>query len=141
TGQMSATVGSANSSTLKQWYSISAMAPDFKWPQVWTSDLSIDQQLPGGLLGTLEVIYGKDIRAIYVRHANLVAPVGKLPTPDGRPFYGGAGNNELNPNFGAGPYEIDNNNKGHNVNITAKLRKNFSVVLKTTLSYSFNNAI
>ena len=140
TGPLRPTGGSADSSTLKQSFFINAMAPDFKWPQVWTSDLAIDQQLPGGLLGTLEVIYGKDIRAIYVRNANLVAPVGTLPTPDGRPFYGGAGNNELNPNFGAGPYVIDNNTKGHNVNITAQLRKNFSVGLNTTLSYSFTDA-
>jgi len=43
----------------------------------------------GGLLGTLEVIYGKDVHAIVMRNADLVAPVRTLPAPDGRPYFGG----------------------------------------------------
>jgi len=43
-----------DSSTLAQSFDVNAVNPKFKWPQVWTSDLAIDHQLPGGLLGTLE---------------------------------------------------------------------------------------
>jgi len=75
------------------------------------------------LLATLEFVYGKDINAIYVRNADLVAPVRTLP--DGRPYFGGAGANELNPDGGSGAYVIDNTDEGYNFNITAQLRKNF----------------
>ena len=51
------------------------MVTDFKWPQIWVTDLAIDQQFGRGFLGTLEVIYGNDINNVFVRNADLVAPV------------------------------------------------------------------
>jgi len=119
------------------------VAPNFKWPQVWSTDLAVDQQLGGGVLGTLEVIYGKDVHAIVMRNADLVAPVRNLPTPDGRPYFGGAGNNSLNPSFGgagAGIYVLDNTSAGHSLNITAQLRKTFLFGLGASLGYSFTDA-
>ena len=102
------------------------MDPDFKWPQVWTTDLAVDQKLPGDLLGTLEVLYGKDINAVFVRNADLRAPVRYLP--DGRPYYSdSAGNHELNPDGGAGIYVIDNTSEGYNYSITAQIRKTFDI--------------
>ena len=101
------------------------MDPDFKWPQVWTTDLAIDQQLAAGMLGTLEVIYAKDLNDVFMRNADLVAPVRTLP--DGRPYYGGVGANELNPDGGAGIYVIDNTRRGYNFNVTAQLRKAFGL--------------
>jgi len=125
-------------SVLAQSFDLNAMDPDFKWPQVWTSDLGIDQQLPGGLLGTLELIYSKDLKGVFVRNADLVKPVRTLP--DGRPYYGGFGNNELNPDGGAGIYVIDNTNKGYSFNATGQLRKTFGRDVDATLGYSFNKA-
>ncbi|HED08739.1 MAG TPA: TonB-dependent receptor [Ignavibacteria bacterium] len=119
-------------------YDLNAMAPDFKWPQVWTTNIAIDHLFDNGILGTFEFIYGKDINAIYVRNADLVAPVRTLP--DGRPYYGGAGNNELNPDGGAGVYVIDNTDKGYNYSFTAQLRKNFDNGIRASLSYTYLKA-
>jgi hypothetical protein len=119
-------------------FDLNAMDPKFKWPQIWTTNLAVDKQLPWDMLGTLEVIYGKDLKAVFVRNADLVKPVRTLP--DGRPYYGGAGNNELNADFGAGIYVIDNTSEGHNFNATLQLRKNFSSALFTTVAYSFTEA-
>jgi len=126
---------------LQQSFDLNAMVPDFKWPQVWTTNLAVDHKLADDLLGTLEIIYGKDINAIYVRNADLVKPVRYLP--DGRPYYGGAGNNELNaayPGEGAGAYIIDNADEGYHFNITAQLRKSFYFGLNATVSYSYTEA-
>jgi hypothetical protein len=90
------------------------------------------------MLGTLEMIYSKDLTAIYVRNADLIAPVRTLP--DGRPFYGGFGSNELNPDGGAGIYVIDNTDKGYNFNATAQLRKTFARYIDASLGYSFSVA-
>jgi hypothetical protein len=124
--------------TLAQSFDLNAMDPDFTWPQIWTSSLALDQQLGGGFLGTLEVIYGKDLNNVFLRNADLVAPVRTLP--DGRPFYGGFGANELNPDGGAGIYVIDNTDEGYNFNATAQIRKRFDFGLSAIASYSFTQA-
>lgn len=120
-------------------FDLNAMDSDFKWPQVWTTNLAIDHILPWNMLGTLEFIYGKDINAVYVRNADLIKPVSSI-TADGRPYYGGAGSNELNPDGGAGAYVIDNTDEGYNYNITTQLRKGFNFGLNTTLAYTFLEA-
>jgi hypothetical protein len=133
-------IPTSDDAILQQSFDLNAMDPDFKWPQVWTSDIAIDQRLPGDWLGTIEFIYGKDLNSIYMRNADLVAPVRNLPAPDGRPYYGGFGANELNPDGGAGIYVIDNTSEGYNFSITAQLRKAFAFGLNTQLSYSFTEA-
>lgn len=119
-------------------FDVNAADPNFKWPQVWTSNLAVDHQLPWGLLGTLEVLYGKDINATFVRNADLKLPVRTLP--DGRPYYGGAGNNELNADFGSGIYVIDNTSDGYNLSVALQLRKRFDFGLNASLGYAYLTA-
>ena len=119
-----------------QSFDLNAMAPDFKWPQAWTTNLAVDHMLPADILATLEFIYSKDINSIFVYNADLRTPERYLPAPDGRPYFGGYGNNELNPD-GAGAYVIDNSSLGYNYSITAQLRKNFDNGIRTSLAYTF----
>ncbi|HEV8537832.1 MAG TPA: carboxypeptidase regulatory-like domain-containing protein, partial [Bacteroidota bacterium] len=121
-------------------YDVNATDPDFKWPQVWTSNIALDRRLPWDMLGTLEFLYSKDINAVFVRNSDLVAPYRYLP--DGRPYYSDTlspvpRNNELNPDGGAGIYVIDNTSEGSNYTITAQLRKTFEIGLNTSVSYSY----
>jgi len=132
------TVFTSGDAILQRSFDLNAMVSDFKWPQTWLSDIAIDQQLGRGFLGTLELIYGNDLNNVFVRNADLVPPVRTLP--DGRPYYGGFGNNELNPDGGAGIYVIDNTSKGYNLNVTAQLRKTFDFGLGATLGYSYTKA-
>ena len=125
-------------SVLAQSFDLNAMDPDFKWPQSWTTDLAVDQQLPWAMRGTLELLYAKDINNVFMRNADLVAPVRTLP--DGRPFYGGFGANELNPDGGAGIYVIDNTNEGYSFNVTAQLRKTLGAATSMGLGYSYTTA-
>lgn len=132
-------VKTSDDAILQQSYDLNAADPDFKWPQVWTTNLGLDKKLPYEMYGTLELLYGKDLNAVYVRNADLVKPVRYLP--DGRPYYGGAGKNELNPaDFGAGVYTIDNTSEGYNYSITAQLRKAFENGLFTSVSYTYLEA-
>src|SRR5437867_3944202 len=158
TGPLRPTGSSSDSSSLQQSFDVNAMAQNFKWPQVWTSDLAIDHQLPWGLLGTLELVYAKDLNAIVMRNADLKPLQGTLAAPDGRPFFGGCvlarhpapatncpagsgpGGSELANDGGAGIYVIDNTSKGHSINVTAQLRKNFASGLSASLGYSFTDA-
>ncbi|MCH7497873.1 MAG: TonB-dependent receptor, partial [Candidatus Marinimicrobia bacterium] len=108
-------------SVLKQSFFLNAMVPDFKWPQVWTTDLAVDMKLPGDMLGTFEFLYSKDLNAIYLRNGDLAAPVRNLP--DGRPFYDGRILNDSvvvdgNTLFSGGDYSgafiMDNTSEGYN---------------------------
>jgi hypothetical protein len=123
---------------LAQSFDLNAMDPDFKWPQSWTTDLAVEQQLPWQTRGTLEVLYAKDLNNVFMRNADLVAP--KRSLPDGRPYYGGFGNNELNPDGGAGIYVIDNTDEGYSFNLTAQLRKTLGTSTTMGLGYSFTVA-
>ena len=40
-------------------YELALTDPDFKFPQVWRSNLAVDQRLPWGLIGTAEFIYNR----------------------------------------------------------------------------------
>lgn len=53
---------------------VTAFSEDFKMPQSWKSSLAIDVKLPGGIIGTLELIYNRDYRVIYSKNINLAAP-------------------------------------------------------------------
>ncbi|MGH9204375.1 MAG: hypothetical protein ACRD2A_24365, partial [Vicinamibacterales bacterium] len=134
----------ASDAILKQSFDLNAMDPEFEWPQVWTTNLAIDQQLGGGFLATLEGIYSNDLNAVFVRNADLAPPVRTLP--DGRPYFGGAGANELNDDptraddDGAGIYVIDNTGIGYSFNVTAQLRKSFAFGLNASLGYSYTKA-
>ncbi len=125
-------------SVLQQSFDLNAMVEDFKWPQVWTTNLAVDSKLPMGLLGTLEVVYGKDLNAIYMRNADLRAPVRYLD--DGRPYFSDENGSELNPDGGAGAYVIDNTDEGYNLTITAQVRKVHDWGLNTSLAYTYLQA-
>jgi hypothetical protein len=149
-GPLRTTGSPSDSSTLAQSFDLNAMTPNFRWPGVWTTDLAVDQQLPWNLLGTLEVMYGKDLNAVFMRNADLRAPVGTVPGPDGRPFYGGcaftAGNcpstatsPELNPD-GAGIYVIDNTHQGYSINVSTQLRRSIGPNASVMVGYNYLDA-
>jgi Carboxypeptidase regulatory-like domain len=124
-----------DNSILMQSGDLNAMVDDFKWPQNFTANLAIDKKLMWDLLGTVEVIYTKDINAIYIRNANLGKPQTTLK--DGRPYFGTVADTSFTS---GGAYVIDNNDLGNSLNITAQLRKNFDFGLSTSISYSFLEA-
>ena len=125
-------------SILQQSFDVNAMDPDFKFPQVWTTSVGIDKALPGNMIGTVDVMYAKDINAVFMRNADLVAPRGTLR--DGRPFFGGPGSSELNADFGAGIYVIDNTDEGYSFNVSGVLRKQFGSSASAGLGYSHTQA-
>ena len=126
-------------SILQQSFDLNGIVPDFKWPQVLTTNVAVDAKLPGDMLGTLEFIYGKDINAIVMRNYDLPDPVRTLG--DGRPYYTDAdGVFERNADGGAGVYVLDNTSEGFNMTLTAQLSKTFDNGLSASLAYTYLQA-
>jgi hypothetical protein len=125
---------------------INTVSKDFRFPQVWRSNLAVDQQLPYGIVGTLEYIYTKDINAVFIRDANL-APATATLQGDGRPLYGASGadraivSNDRRVNgdvFQA--LVLDNTDKGYQWSLTAQLQKTWSKDFSASIAYTYTDA-
>jgi hypothetical protein len=129
---------------------INAVAEDFKFPQVWRSNIAVDQKLPYGLVGTLEFIYTKDINAVYYKDINL-APAKASLAGDGRPLYGAApasvtadraivsNDRRLNGDVGQA-LVLSNTNKGYQWSITAQLQKTFNRNFQVSAAYTYTDS-
>jgi hypothetical protein len=71
--------------------SISVTDPKFKYPQLWKSNLAVDYKFGDGWIATAELLYNKDVNAIY--HMNIALPdytssnVFKMVGADNRPVF------------------------------------------------------
>ena len=76
--------------TLPTTFDLALTDPNYKFPQVWKTNLAVDQKLPFfGLVATAEYLYNKTINAVHYYEANLRDPVGTLGGVDNRPRFGG----------------------------------------------------
>ena len=120
-------------------FNLAVTDKNFKFPQVWRTNIAVDQKLPLGLIGTLEFIYTKDVNAVFHQNINLPNPSGRaVPVTDGGDnreiFYTinpGTGAttpvNQINKNIvtggSGGAVLMTNTNKGYSYNATATLSK------------------
>ncbi len=132
--------------TLPPTIQIAATDPNFKFPQVWRSNLAVDYKLPGDVIMTLEGIFTKDINAIYHRNANLTAPVG-IWAGDGRERFAGtdpgtravrytdASNNVILQVSDA--IVLDNTSRGWSASLSALFRKDWNRDFSITAGYNY----
>jgi hypothetical protein len=70
-------------------YNVSLTEPGFKFPQIWRSNIAVDQRLPFDLTGTLELIHSSDVNGINYYNGNLPAAQSQFTGPDSRPRWVG----------------------------------------------------
>ena len=107
---------------------------NFKMPQVWRSNLAIDQKLIWGFVGTLEAIYGKELNAPYIQDLNLIEPTAKLE--DGRDLYP-AGTGRLKYPEYTNVFLLKNTNKGYQYSLTAQLQRNVVQGISGSIAYTY----
>jgi hypothetical protein len=120
-------------------FTINSTVNNFKFPQVFRTNIAIDKTLPGGLVATLEGIYTKDVNAIYIRDANLVNPTGTL-AGDGRPLYPGGTANRVNPDRIVQALVLDNISQGYSWSVTAQLQKTFASGFYASAAYTYTDS-
>ncbi|OUJ69166.1 TonB-dependent receptor [Hymenobacter crusticola] len=130
-------------------FQINGTARDFKFPQVWRSNLAIDQTLPGGIVATVEAIYSKDRNAAIHRNYDFVAPTERLTGADNRLIYPATGPRLISsftgpdgqPSFlDAGVIVLENTNKGYQYSLTGQLKKDFANGLYVQAAYTYAQA-
>ena len=74
--------------TLPSTFDLAFTDPNYKFPQVWRSNLAVDQKLPWlGLVASAEVLYNRTLNAVHYYNANQDVPVGTLGGPDKRALF------------------------------------------------------
>jgi hypothetical protein len=131
-------------------YSLNVTDADFKFPQVWRTNVAVDRQLPLGIISTTELLYAKDVNGIYYINANLPAAQSFFAGVDNRPRWVGAtcsssGNaggcstriNSEPGNVVGVNYVLKNGAEGNSWNFAQTLTKNTGFGLSVRGAYSY----
>lgn len=116
-------------------------SPDFKFPQVWRSNLGFEKSFKNGFYVVVDGIYTKDINAMMVRNYGLRPPSAALSGADSRLYYTAA-DKALDPfgNPGQNAYVFTSENKGSSINTSIEIRKEWSNGIFTSIAYNYLDA-
>lgn len=114
--------------------------PDFKWPQVWRTNIGADHRFENDIILTADISYTKDLNAAHVQNWGLNAPSGTLQGIDNRPVY--VPSDRAVNDFGGATnaYVFTNSDKGRIWNASLKAQKNWDNGLFASMAYNYLNA-
>jgi outer membrane receptor for ferrienterochelin and colicin len=118
-------------------YELNFSDPNYKFPQLWRSNLAIDQRLPFGFIGTVEYLYAQDVNGPYYFNANLPASNASFNGADKRARW--TAGNRINPQVTAA-YVLKNQSVGSSYNVSASLEKAFTGGFFAKAAYSYGSA-
>ena len=121
-------------------FELNVTDPDFKFPQVWRTNLAVDQRLPWGITGTVEFLYNKDVNGIYYINANLPAPQTAFTGVDTRPRWTANRINNTLPNVITNAFVLKNQDVGKSWNISTSLAKSLTHGFSIRGAYSYGEA-
>jgi hypothetical protein len=116
---------------------ICTVSKKFKFPQVFRTDLAIEQKLPGDIKMTLEGLYSKTLDNVYYKNLALTQS-GETYAVSGveasaAPFY------TVDTKYNS-IIDLENTNKGYTYSLSAMLQKTFDFGLNTMISYTFGHS-
>ena len=127
-------------------YEMNFTDPNFKFPQLWRTNLAIDRQLPWNLTGTIEWLLGQDVNGVYYIDANLPAADASFAGPDNRPRWTVDNcptvtgvQHRLNCNV-TGAIVLKNQDVGNSWSLAASLERSFSSGLYAKAAYSYGES-
>ncbi len=112
---------------------------DFKFPQVWRSNLALEHTLPGGIDMTLEAVYSKTMNNVLFENIAL--------TQDGKVYAIPGVEASAIPKYtnNTGDYNtiinLKNTNKGYTYALSALFEKSFDFGLNLSGSYTYSRAM
>jgi len=122
-------------------YELALTNPDFKFPQLWRTNLAVDQELPLGLVGTAEFLYSRDVNGMYYINANLKPADSRFVGADNRLRWTSTANAVTRINAAvANATVLKNQNVGYSWNITGALERPFNDGLYAKFAYNYGEA-
>jgi Carboxypeptidase regulatory-like domain/TonB dependent receptor len=124
---------------------LSFFDPNARFPQSLKVSLGLDQQLPGGLVGTVDLLYTRAQHQLYYSDANLLPPLGVAPGEGNRPMYGTVGATGLasparrDPAFGQVVRASDRSGD-QTVSVALQMRKQFADRAELSVLYARTRA-
>jgi hypothetical protein len=115
---------------------------DYKFPQVWRTDLAFDQQLGRNWRVTVEALYTKDVNATYMYDANMKAPDATVKTGSyTRSAYSASTNalRRINPSV-SNAIILANTSKGSSFVLTGQVERTFFKGFYGSLAYTYTYA-
>ncbi|HEX8429521.1 TonB-dependent receptor [Hymenobacter sp.] len=134
-------------------YNLAVTERGFKFPQVWRTNIGIDQRLPGDIVFTIDAIFTKDINAVYFDNVNLPNPQARAAGADNRPLYRNPAALNRTANAASPTYQVSpkivfndgaivmrNTNKGYSYSATGQLQKSFNSGVFASLAYTYTDS-
>ncbi len=127
-------------------YELAFTDKDFKFPQVWRTNIAVDRKLPWNLTGTIEWLLGQDVNGVYYIDANLPAAETAFSGADQRPRWvvdncptvSGV-QHRINCNI-TSAVVLKNQNRGNSWNIAASLERSFADGFYAKAAYSYGES-
>lgn len=135
-------------------YNIAVTDENFKFPQVWRTNVGVDQSLPNNFNVSLDLAFTQDLNAVYHQNVNLPnAPRNAVAVGTGsdtRPIFfpatplsSGTSNSTANTRLNAPVTDailMANTNSGYSYFITAQVKKRFGFGLDAMIAYNYTDA-
>jgi hypothetical protein len=129
---------------------INVIDKNFKFPQVFRSNLAFDKTLPGGIVATVEGIFSKTFNNINFVNLNRKAQSKfAFAGADQRPIYTTGSTDPLNKNYVSAArinpnfeeiIKLENTNKGYSYNIVLQLQKDFENGFNSMVAYTYGHS-
>ena len=143
-----AAVAPANNPNPAVTYNLAVTDNNFSFPQVWRTNIAVDQKLPGGVFASFDFVITKDINAVYHRNINLPDVPNNAAGADNRPIYyktfpsaisNATANTRLNTKV-TDAILMSNTNNGYSYFVTAQFKKNFKNGFDAMVAYTYTEA-
>jgi len=113
--------------------------PNFKFPQVWRTNIAFDKELGNGFSMSAEALFTKDVNGVLMRNLNEKAPDSRLVGSDNRPIYSATTTslrrvyNNVNSAI-----VLENTNKGYSGTFTLGLTKAATKGFYGSVAYNYS---
>lgn len=115
--------------------------PNFKFTQIWRSNLAVDKVIAKGWTLTMEALYTKDINAVVMRNANQKAPDATFSGSDSRARYSSTATTARRIyNNISQAVVLENTNKGFSGSFTVGITKTATKGFFGSLAYTYTMA-
>ena len=121
-------------------YELALTETNFKFPQVWRTNIAVDQKLPEGIIATGEFIYNQDVNGIAYYNANLPVASSQFTGNDNRQRWtAGTSPNRINANI-PNAVTLSNQAVGYSWVASFSLERPFANGLFLKAAYSYGEA-